>query len=288
MTQLFPRCYKTRMAPTPSGFLHLGNVFSFIITRSMARHTGASMLLRIDDIDRDRVKPEYVTDLFDTLHFLGISWDEGPRTAEEYYRDWSQLNRLARYQQVLRQLRGTGAAFACDCSRADLHRAGIESGCVSDCRRRKIALDTPGTNWRIATDHQQTVCINNPDGHVSAHVLPASVKDFIVRKKDGLPSYQLVSLVDDVDFGIDLVVRGHDLWPSTLAQVYLANLLGIETFPVAKFVHHPLVNGPGGVKLSKSAGDTAIRNLREQGFTREQVLEMAIKSADPAGLAFPL
>src|SRR5579863_6846848 len=104
---------KTRIAPTPSGFLHLGNVLSFAITAAIAEKTGAKILLRIDDLDRDRVNREYVEDIFDTLNFLQIPWDEGPRNYKEYESEYSQLYRMDLYQVALQQLKDSGQVFAC-------------------------------------------------------------------------------------------------------------------------------------------------------------------------------
>src|SRR5690242_19755059 len=104
---------KTRIAPTPSGYLHLGNVFSFALTASLARKTGASTLLRIDDLDQQRIQPQYVQDIFDTLQFLDIPFDEGPKDIEEFDRSWSQLTRMPLYENALAQLKYSGQVFAC-------------------------------------------------------------------------------------------------------------------------------------------------------------------------------
>src|SRR5579872_4577988 len=111
---------KTRIAPTPSGFLHVGNILSFSLTAAMARDNGASILLRIDDLDRERANPEYVEDIFETLHFLDIPWDEGPAAATDFERHYSQLYRMALYEKALARLKAANAVFACACSRAQL------------------------------------------------------------------------------------------------------------------------------------------------------------------------
>ncbi|MDB5032075.1 glutamate--tRNA ligase family protein [Mucilaginibacter sp.] len=259
---------KTRIAPTPSGYLHLGNALSFALTAALARKTGAKILLRIDDLDQQRANLLYIQDIFDTLNFLNIPWDEGPRDVEEYKSSWSQLHRLDNYNIALKQLEQQGAVFACQCSRAQL-QGNIYPG---TCRNKAIPLDTPHTAWRLYTDEKDLSIHILNDGIIKTK-LPDTMKDFIVKKKDGYPSYQLASLLDDLHFGVDLIVRGQDLYPSTIAQHYLASVLHKETFQSITFHHHPLLMESGDKKLSKSAGSTSIKYLRELGKTPEDVYE---------------
>ncbi len=111
----------TRIAPTPSGYLHAGNGAAFILAWKLAREAGGKILLRIDDLDAERVRPEYVEDIFETLHWLGVEWDEGPRNTDELQSTWSQHLRMARYQELVEQLREGGHLYACSCSRKDKH-----------------------------------------------------------------------------------------------------------------------------------------------------------------------
>jgi len=201
---------KTRIAPTPSGYLHLGNILSFVLTAGLARKTGASILLRIDDMDQERVRKEYLDDIFETLSFLNIPWDEGARSTEEHQQFFSQKLRQKNYQEALKKLESDNLLFACNCSRADLETT-------------------------------------------------------IVRKKNGDPSYQVCSLMDDLHFGIDLIVRGEDLCDSTLAQVYLADALRATSFLKTSFIHHPLLKNDSHEKMSKSSGDTSVHFLRKNG-----------------------
>ena len=261
---------KTRIAPTPSGFLHVGNILSFSLTAGLARHAGASVLLRIDDLDRERFSVDYLEDIFETLRFLGISWDEGPVGVEDFERNWSQMRRMRLYEEALGLLRESGAVFACTCSRSQL--AGLQGGYPGTCEERRISLDADGVSWRLRTEG-----------------LAGEMRDFVVRKKDGFPAYQLTSLVDDLYFGVDLIVRGEDLRPSTLAQLWLAEVLSAATlrdgasgegvfarnvFRNARFYHHPLLVTAAGEKLSKSAGATSIQYLRQQGFTPADVYQL--------------
>ncbi len=145
-----PRGLRTRLAPTPSGFLHVGNALNFLLTEALAKRAGGTILLRIDDLDAERVRPEYVQDIFDSLHWLDISWQEGPRNPAELADRWSQHLRLARYHTLLGQLRELGALYACDCTRQTVEHCK----CVS----RGLPFDKENVTWRFATsrsDHRR-------------------------------------------------------------------------------------------------------------------------------------
>jgi len=285
-----PLFKKTRIAPTPSGYLHLGNVLSFALTAWLATQTGAGILLRIDDLDRGRVSKDYIEDIFETLRFLGIPWAEGPRDFGEYEREYSQVSRMDLYGEALRQLREEGKLFACTCSRTQVLRDSPDGGYAGICRDKGISLDTEGCNWRIRTEAAGEIAVRGIAGMgvpgmggeegcgkgVCAR-LPVEMTDFIVRKRDGYPAYQLTSLIDDLYYGIDLVVRGKDLWDSTLAQQFLAGELGRAAFSEIHFYHHPLVLDSGSEKLSKSAGSTSVRWLREHGCQPADVYTMILR-----------
>ncbi|MDP4217365.1 MAG: glutamate--tRNA ligase family protein [Bacteroidota bacterium] len=271
---------KTRIAPTPSGYLHLGNVYSFALTAALAEQSGAKILLRIDDLDRDRVLPEYVDDIFGTLGFLDIPWDEGPMNSGEFGERYSQVHRLELYRRALEDLRASGSVFACVCSRSQLSRT------VCTCKDKALPLDTPDAAWRLdtTTPRQLNVRIwsgvgvtggNAPgsDATIMA-TLPADMQNFIVRRKDGFPAYQLTSMLDDLHYGVDLVVRGEDLRSSTMAQQYLSVVLQKDAFRRISFYHHPLLLGPGHKKLSKSAGTTSVQHLRKEGYDRQAICTM--------------
>jgi len=276
MTEQAPHFSKTRLAPTPSGFLHLGNVLSFAITANVAAKTGAKILLRIDDLDRDRVNREYVQDIFDTLNFLEIPWDEGPRNYSEYENEYSQLHRVDLYHAALQQLKDSGKVFACSCSRAQLRRNNGDNVYPGTCREKAIPLDAKEVSWRLKTGSAKEIRVNTLQEGLIKTTLPANMQDFIIRKKDGFPAYQLTSVIDDLHFGVDLIVRGHDLWPSTLAQIYLSSQFSADAFQNCTFHHHALLTEASGVKLSKSGGDTSVRYLRGQGKKSADVyLEIA-------------
>jgi len=264
---------KTRIAPTPSGYLHLGNIFSFSLAVALARRAGAPILLRIDDLDRERIRKEYVEEIFETLRFLGIPWDEGPRDATELERSWSQAHRLAIYREALEQLRAEGKIFACDCSRLKVTRGSRDGMYPGTCREKGLSLDLEGCSWRVRTTGARSGkggLTGVPAANGGAG-LPADMTDFVVRKKDGLPAYQLTSLLDDLHFGIGLVVRGEDLRASTAAQRWLAWELGREEFQKIRFVHHPLLLDEGMQKLSKSAGSQSVQFLRRHGVKPAEI-----------------
>jgi len=274
----------TRIAPTPSGYLHLGNLLSFAITAALARRSGAEILLRIDDLDRDRAQREYVEDIFETLRFMEIPWDRGPRTVDEFSSSWSQVDRLPLYQEALSRLRAAGAVFGCSCSRAKVLRASRDGGYPGTCVTRGLELDEAEVSWRLKTedeaaDRPEVLRVKTFSSGIVEARLPAEMRDFVVRKKDGFPAYQLSSVVDDVYHGVDLIVRGQDLWTTTLAQLYLSYPLGAAGFAGAagfrevRFYHHPLLTA-GGEKLSKSAGSTSIQYLRRRGLSAADIYKI--------------
>jgi glutamyl/glutaminyl-tRNA synthetase len=257
-----PNYKRTRIAPTPSGFLHLGNVLSFSTTAALAQKHGAKIVLRIDDLDQARASDQYLQDIFDTLNFLEIPWDEGPRNINEFKNSYSQVHRMGLYNDTLEDLRVRERIFACTCSRQQLRG---NSTCA--CRDKNIPLNEKDASWRLITNDQAELNIKGYSGQINQALLPDDMHNFTVRRKDGLPSYQLASVVDDLYYGIDLIIRGQDLWPSTLAQHELANTLHKSDFHDITFYHHPLLMEPGGEKLSKSAGATSVRYLRRSGKT---------------------
>ncbi len=268
---------RTRIAPTPSGYLHLGNILSFAITAKFAAQSGADILLRIDDFDRERTNKLYVQDIFDTLNFLEIPWHSGPKNMREYEQVFSQAQRTEMYSKVLEQLKESGEIFACTCSRTDVSRLSPESIYAGTCRDKHLPLNQTGVSWRIKTDHQKQMSIRTTNGTISAGV-PLNMHDFIVKRRDGLPAYQLISVLDDIYFGVDLIIRGDDLWPSTVAQHYLAAHLHKTDFNKITFNHHPLINDHSGKKLSKSEGATSVHYLRQEHKTQQDIYHLIARS----------
>ncbi|MBS1686556.1 MAG: tRNA glutamyl-Q synthetase [Bacteroidetes bacterium] len=259
---------RSRIAPTPSGYLHIGNALNFVLTYAMVRRAGGSLRLRIDDMDAPRARPEYVEDIFRTLDWMGIEWDEGPHSPEEHYRAFSQSLRAQRYHQLIQQLHSTGLTYACTCSRRDLDQCR--------CRSFTLRLDTPGAAIRITTPDTPVIVHDRKMGeqHIS---LQEHMHDFVIRRRDGIAAYQVASLADDLDYGIDLIVRGEDLLPSTAAQLYLASLIGADKFVGMGFYHHPLLTDTAGHKLSKSGGSQSLKSMRERGMKSEDFYELMSK-----------
>ncbi len=255
----------TRIAPTPSGFLHLGNAFSFLVTKALAEKHGAKILLRIDDLDRERYRPEYVEDIFETLDFLEIKIELGPKNLTEFETEWSQIHRMGKYEAAFQTLEASGKVFACDCSRKKIQQLDSSGYYLGQCLDRKYALDRPETAWRVDTQESDFVKFTEYPQQKTSELIPKDTAFYIVRKKDRLPAYHLTSVVDDVHFGVDLIVRGSDLYSSTLAQLDLSRIIGAEGFSSATFYHHPLIKGQRQEKLSKSEGASSIQYLRKEG-----------------------
>lgn len=256
---------RLRLAPTPSGYLHQGNALNFILNWLAARvlvsgspassetATALSRIyLRVDDLDSDRKRPEYLEDIVDTLQWLQLDWDALPASGPSTL---YQSDNIPRYFEVLEQLRARDLLFACRKSRRDLEPFGGQY--PAEFRDQGLSLDDPDVAWRIKTP------ANFP--------LP----DFVVRRRDGIPAYQIASYADDLHFGITHIVRGADLEDSTRAQQYLAEVLDDDKFLKINFLHHPLVLGANGEKLSKSAGADSLKAMREAGLGPQQIFETA-------------
>ena len=258
----------TRIAPTPSGFLHVGNILSFAIASALARKINAKVLLRIDDLDQARADIKYVQDIFDTLNYLEIPWDMGPRNINEFQDAWSQSRRMSLYQMAIKKLCEKGAVFACVCSRQQ-----IRIGVPCTCFEKQISLDAENASLRLITGTNHLEILDY-SGQVIRAALPSEMKNFVIRRRDGIPSYQLASVVDDLYYGIDLIVRGEDLWHSTIAQHALALALDEKRFSHIKFYHHQLLMEAPDKKLSKSAGATSVKHLRERGKKPSDIYTM--------------
>ncbi len=239
-----------RFAPTPSGFLHIGNVANFMFTALLAKKENAQILLRIDDLDSDRTRSICIDDIFRTLELLEIEYQNGPKNTADFYKNYTQLSRLSLYEDALKYLKNENHLFACTCSRKE--REVTKCTCAS----KNIDFNTPNVAWRLKIDVHKKIESHSESGETSSFTLN---DEFVVRQKNGKPAYQLATVVDDIHFGVNRIVRGEDLFESTLMQIYLASLLpNINYFESVKFWQHPLLKDEDGVKLSKSAGAEAI------------------------------
>lgn len=242
---------KFRMSPTPSGKLHKGNALNFVLNWWQARLRGASLLLRIDDHDETRKRPEYVEDVFEILEWLGLDWDEGPKDPLDFEKNFSQAFQKEFYREELLKL---PQIFWCQCSRSDLRECGGEY--PGTCR--ELGLESAGHAGRLNTD--------------SIGPIVADLKDCILWRKDDLPAYQLVSVLEDQKWGITHVLRGMDLHSSSVFQLELARLMGLTISSKTSFLHHRLLTEEGK-KLSKSQKASPIR---EEFSSREEFYEKVV------------
>lgn len=267
----------TRIAPTPSGLLHIGNAWSFTLTWLAARATGGTVRLRIDDLDAARAQDGYLEDVFASLAWLGLDWDAGPRDVAEFKARDSQRLRLDDYHAAVRALIAGGHVYACACSRARIRASGpLYPG---TCRDRGVSLAEfypippspgevaraphpgPAAALRFRLPPNPVAMRDAAGGTTPLH--PArDMGDFVVVRRDGAPAYQLASLVDDRAHAVNFVVRGQDLMPSTGAQLALATALDFRDFAAVRFWHHGLVLGDLNEKLSKSRGAESLAALR--------------------------
>lgn len=230
------------------------------------------LLLRIDDLDRGRFRPEYLDDVFRVIDWLGITITEGPKDSEDFEQNWSQRHRMKLYNAALDDLRREERLFACPCTRRELADGDHIHGCLAG----RVDLDSPGVAWRINT--RELGLISIPDQVRTSNFrvdLHGEIPDFVVRTKAGQPSYQLACTVDDQFFAVNTVGRGQDLLPSTAAQSVLSGMLGYESlFERITFVHHPLIAEVDGEKLSKSAGARGVSAMFSE-LSPQDVFRMA-------------
>ncbi len=263
-----------RFAPTPSGRMHLGNVFSALMAWLAVRSADGRMVLRIEDLDTRAQNPQVAQDLMRDLEWLGLDWDEGP-----YY----QSQRRDLYQAAVDDLAARGLTYPCFCSRADLHAAsaphasdgtyiyqGTCRGLTPEQVAEKATVRPPATRLVVpaATDPAGAIAFTDAVYGPQREVLASECGDFIIRRSDGVFAYQLVVVVDDGLMGINQVVRGMDLLGSCARQTYLARLLGFQ--PPA-YAHVPLLVAPDGRRLAKREKDLDLGALRAAGVSPQQI-----------------
>ncbi|MBV6654314.1 MAG: hypothetical protein KI786_11185 [Mameliella sp.] len=256
---------RTRFAPTPSGLLHPGNGLSFILTWVLAKGYDGKILLRIDDLDKERTRQAFIEDVFRTIDWLGLDYDEGPSGVDDFLANWSQHTRLDNYRSALQRLQNEGQLFACNCTRKQIRQINPDGRYPGTCLGKEHPFSAPNSAWRIHAPGKGAAVALNHWGEGLREMAFDSIDAFVVRQKNGFPAYQLASLIDDQLFDIDLIVRGADLWASTLSQLYLADVLEVPSFTNSMFWHHPLLKGPDGEKLSKSKGAGSLKEWRESG-----------------------
>jgi glutamyl-tRNA synthetase/glutamyl-Q tRNA(Asp) synthetase len=266
---------RSRFAPAPTGFLHLGHVVNAIYVWGVTKSLGGRVLLRIEDHDRQRSRPEFERAILDDLDWLGFAPDQPPTDA---FRAGPcagrQSNRHAVYQAALERLRAQGLLYACECSRSEIGAAASPDGELrypGTCAAKGLA-ETPGRGLRVRLAASVERFADWRHGLLEQRPFE-QCGDLLIRDREGNWTYQFAVAVDDVDQGVTLVIRGDDLLTSTGRQIQLARLLGRTTPP--QFLHHPLVMKTATQKLSKADGDTSVRDLRAAGLSPAQVIGRA-------------
>ena len=257
-----------RFAPSPSGRMHLGNVFCALLAWLSARAAGGRFVLRIEDLDPQRCKPEYARLLEEDLAWLGLNWDEGGRKGGEHG-PYFQSACSALYEAALQKISERARVYPCFCSRADLHAANAPH--LSDKAVRysgRCARLSPGETEALRRTRRPALRVTVPRLEIAfrdlcrgavKQELAAECGDFILRRSDGCFAYQLAVVVDDARMGVTQVVRGGDLLSSTPRQIYLQRLLGL---PEPRYAHAPLLVAQNGARLSKREQSLGMDALR--------------------------
>ena len=267
-----------RFAPTPSGQLHLGNLFCSLIAWLAAKSQGGKILLRNEDLDVERSRPEYALQAQRDLEALGLFWDEGGDLSGPHA-PYDQSQRFPFYRTQLEHLENQGLVYPCFCSRAQLHAASaphasdgetIYAGTCRGLSPQEVAerSKTRAPALRLQVP-EETIAFTDLHYGPQQQYLPTGCGDFILRRSDGVYAYQLAVVADDGAMGVTQVVRGRDLLSSTPRQILLYRLLG---WPVPEFGHTPLLLAPGGRRLSKRDGDQCLSGLLEKGLTPRDVV----------------
>lgn len=273
----------TRFAPSPTGRLHLGHAWSALLAHDLARNADGRFLLRIEDIDRTRCRPAFAQGIFEDLNWLGLSWDGDVMTQSE---------RMDEYAQVLVKLEERGLLYRCTCTRADIaNAASAPQGALGPiypgtCRHAAIGEDTAlPWSWRI--DIEKAVATAGPlewheEGVGKVRATPEILGDVILARKDAGTSYHLSVTVDDAAQGVTDIVRGRDLFEATHIHRLLQALLGL---PTPRYLHHPLIVGSDGERLSKRKSSPTIASLRDSRVDPAAIVSNMRSGVFPIGFA---
>jgi glutamyl-tRNA synthetase len=271
---------RVRFAPAPTGFLHVGGARTALYNWLFARHHGGSFVLRIEDTDRSRSTDESVQAIIDTLRWLGLDWDEGPEVGGAFG-PYRQTERLDVYREAVDRLIAAGNAYRCYCTPDELEERrkaalargdppGYDGRCrnLSDEERRRFEEEGRPFAIRFATPGRD---VTVEDVIRGPSTFPASdIRDFVILRSDGTPTYLLAAAVDDHRMEMTHVIRGEDLHSSTPRQVLLLEALGAERIP--GYAHLPLIVGPDRHPLSKRHGAVAVETFRDEGFLPEALV----------------
>ncbi|MBU6166744.1 MAG: tRNA glutamyl-Q(34) synthetase GluQRS [Alphaproteobacteria bacterium] len=263
----------SRFAPSPTGQLHRGHALSAVMAWRLARRAGGRFLLRIEDIDTTRCRPEHEAAMLDDLAWLGLDWD-GPV--------WRQSQRTAHYAQALDRLVARGVAYPCFCTRADIAAAASAPhgpdgpAYPGSCRHldpatraARLAAERPAWRLDVAAAQARTGPLRWHDARAGWQQVTVATGDFVIARRDIGTAYMLAVVVDDAAQGISDVVRGVDLFDASHGQVLLQALLGL---PTPRYHHHPLLLGADGRRLAKRDGGETLHALRAAGATPCEII----------------
>lgn len=269
---------KGRFAPSPTGYIHLGNAWIAMLSYISTRQQHGSYVLRMEDIDYVRAKRSLGEDLLDDLEWLGFDWDEGPRTGGPDGPYW-QSERYDRYTEILDAWQEKGCIYPCYCNRARLqsiasapHPGEPPHSYDGHCRHlsadeKKVLHSKKDPSWRLCCDTRSVYFYDTWQGP-QLYELQAATHDCVVRRADGMFAYNLAVVLDDAAMGVTEIVRGYDLLDSTPIQLYIYDILGKEP-PVYK--HAPLIVDSEGYRLSKRQQSITIRELKDSGFSAAMI-----------------
>jgi glutamyl-tRNA synthetase len=275
--------YRGRLAPSPTGLLHLGHARTFCIAAQRAQEHHGALVLRNEDLDPQRSRANFAQAMIEDLRWLGIRWEEGPDIGGPFA-PYSQSERRESYVAAWRRLRDAGAIYPCSCSRKELAQAASAPNDRDDepiypgrCRGRGDGreFESPaGVHWRFRVPDGEAISFFDQHLGEQSFMAGRDFGDFAVWRRDDVPAYQLAVVVDDAAMKISEVVRGADLLKSTARQILLYRALG-HTAP--EFCHCDLLRDPSGTRLAKRTDALSIRALREAGASaaelRGKVLE---------------
>jgi glutamyl-tRNA synthetase len=275
--------YRGRLAPSPTGYLHLGHARTFLLAGQRAREQGGSLILRNEDLDPERCRAEYVSAAYEDLQWIGLQWVEGPDCGGPYG-PYSQSERRSLYLGQWKRLRDLGFIYPCTCSRKELalsamapNDADNEPIYPGSCRFKAEAASFPapaGVNWRFRVPDGREITFFDQNLGRQSYVAGKDFGDFVIWRRDDVPAYQLAVVADDYAMKISEVVRGEDLLKSTARQLLLYRALDVAE---PQFYHCDLVRDEAGTRLAKRHDALSIRRLREAGWTREQVQGRALE-----------
>jgi glutamyl-tRNA synthetase len=282
--------YRGRLAPSPTGLLHVGHARTFwIAARRAAEHHG-TLILRNEDLDPQRSRAEFARAMIEDLLWLGIRWNEGPDCGGAFG-PYTQSERRTYYLEAWRRLRDIGVIYPCTCSRKDLAQAAgapndLDDEPIYPGRCRGIdggRYSSPeGVNWRFRVPVGEEISFADLNLGEQRYVAGREFGDFLVWRRDDVPAYQLAVVVDDAAMQITEVVRGADLLKSTARQLLLIRALGVAP---PEYFHCELVRDEHGARLAKRHDALSIRFLREKGMSAEDVLELALRAGDGGGFS---